>query len=100
MFQPNLFEIYLELFCDQHRDGGISTLTHLDIRHRQYDVPVALDADESVWRESFGICGFGLVAGDRQSQAQHQAAARRRARPYEWAPRDTMRRVDLLRGAA
>jgi hypothetical protein len=91
MFEPHLLQVHLQLFGDQHRDRGIGPLTHLDIRHREDDMPVSVNADEGVWRESIGICGFGFAASDRQCQAQHQAVARRRSRPYERAPRETMR---------
>ena len=72
MFQPHLFEIDFELFGDQHRDGRIGALAHLDIGHRQDDLPVGFDADEGIRREACGVGGFGF---ERQAQAQHEASA-------------------------
>ena len=86
MLEPHLFQVDLELFGDQHRDGGVVALAHLDIGHGQDDLPVAIDADEGVGREVAGVGRFGLVVRERQAQAQQQAAAGRRSRLQEPAP--------------
>ena len=61
MFQPHLFQVDLQLFGDQHRDGGIGTLTHLDIGHRQDDLFIGADADEGVRHEIVGVNRFGFA---------------------------------------
>ena len=81
MFQPHLLQVHLQLFGDQHRDGGVGALAHLDIGHGQDDLPIAADADEGVGRETVGSGRFGLAAGERQAEAQQQAAAQRPLRP-------------------
>jgi hypothetical protein len=75
-------------------------LAHLDIRHREGDLPVAADSDESVRLESIDLRGFGFVDGE-EAQAQHQAAAGGRADLKEPAPRKTGRSLGLsrIRGA-
>jgi hypothetical protein len=55
MFQAHLFQVDFELFGDQHRDGGIGPLPHLNIRHGQNDTPIALDADEGIRRKAFTV---------------------------------------------
>ena len=54
MLQPDLAEVHLQLLGDQHRDGCVGALAHLDIGHGQDDLPVAFDADEGVGREAIG----------------------------------------------
>jgi hypothetical protein len=75
MFQPHLFQVDLQLFGDQHRDGRIGALAHLDIGHGQDNLPIASDADEGVGGEAIGIGRFGITVSNRQAQAQHQTAA-------------------------
>ena len=48
MFQPHLFQVHLQLFGDQHRDGGVGALAHLDVGHDQRDLTVRIDTDECV----------------------------------------------------
>jgi hypothetical protein len=84
MLQPDLFEVHLQLFGDQHRDGGVGALAHLDIGHGQDDLPVAFDADEGVGREAVGR--FGIAGGERQAQTQQQASARGRSGLQERTP--------------
>ena len=91
MLQPHLFQVHLQLFGDQHRDGGIGALAHLDIGHGQDDLSVAADADEGVGHEAIGADRFGFAVCERQAQAQHQAAAGGRSGPQEPAPRKTVR---------
>jgi hypothetical protein len=78
MLQPHLFQVYPQLFGDQHRDGRIGALAHLDIGHGQDNLPIALDADKGVGREAVIAGRFGMAVCDRQAQAQHQASARGR----------------------
>jgi isoquinoline 1-oxidoreductase subunit alpha len=68
MLQPDLFQVHLQLFGDQHRDRGIAALAHLDIGHDQDDLPITSDADEGIKREAIGR--FGVAVCDRQAQAQ------------------------------
>jgi hypothetical protein len=42
MFQPYLIQVHLELFGDQHRDGGVGALAHFDVGHDQHDLPALL----------------------------------------------------------
>ena len=86
VLQPHLLQVHLELFGDQHRDGGVGALAHLDIGHGQDDLPVAADADEGVGREAVGV-GRPSPLAERQAEAQHQAAAGGRAGLQETAPR-------------
>ena len=91
MFQLHLRQVHLQLFGDQHRDGGIGALAHLDIGHGQDNPPVAFDADEGVGREAIGVGRLGFAACERQAQAQHQASARGRSGLQETAPREAVR---------
>jgi hypothetical protein len=90
MLQLHLFQVYFQLFGDQHRDGGVGALAHLHIRHGQDNPPVASDADEGVGREAIGLCRVGSAVCERQIQAHHQASARGRAGLYESAPGETV----------
>ncbi len=76
MFQLHLFQVDLQIFGDQHRNGGVGPLAHLDIGHSQDNLPVASDTDEGVGREVIRVGRFGFASCERQTQAQHQAAAR------------------------
>jgi hypothetical protein len=80
MFQPNLFQLHLELFGDQHRDGRIRPLAHLDIRHGQDDLPVAVDTDEGIRHEAIAAGRLRSAVGERQAHAQQQATANGRSR--------------------
>ena len=80
MFQPHLFQLHLELFGDQHRDGRIRPLAHLDIRHGQDDLPIAVDTDEGIRHEAIAAGRFGSAVGERQVHAQQQATANGRSR--------------------
>ncbi len=90
MLQPHLFQLHLQLFGDQHRDGGIGALAHLHIGHGQDDLPIGRDADEGVGREAIGAGRLRFAICERQGQAQHQAAARGRSGPQEAAPGETV----------
>jgi hypothetical protein len=98
MFQPHQFQVDLQLFGDQHRDGGIGALTHLDIGHGQDDLPVAVDADEGVRHEVIRVSRFGFAAGERNTQAQKQAAAGGRSNVQEFAPRQSVCPCRPIRG--
>ena len=89
MLQLHLFQLNLQLFGDQHWDGGIGALAHLDIGHGQDDLPVASDADEGIRREA--VRRFGNAVCERQAQTQHQASACSRSSLQEPAPRNTVR---------
>ena len=91
MLQLHLLQVHLQLFGDQHRDGGIGALAHLDIGHGQDNLPIAFDADEGVGREAIGVGRFGFAVCERQAQAQHQASARGRSGLQEPAPGETVR---------
>ena len=91
VLQPHLFQVHLQLFGDQHRDGGIGALAHLDIGHGQDNLPVASDADEGVGREAIGVGCLGLAVCQRQAQAQHQTSASGRSGLQEGAPGETVR---------
>ena len=78
MFQPHLFQVHFKLFGDQHRDGGISGLTHLDIGHRQDDLSVATDADEGVRHKFIGATRLQL---GRLRMANLGSASGHRRRP-------------------
>src|SRR5260370_510190 len=51
MFKRDLAEFDFELFRDQHRDRGVGALPHLDIGHRQRDLPARRDPDIGVGNE-------------------------------------------------
>jgi hypothetical protein len=76
MFQTHPFQVHLQLFGNQHRDGGIGPLPHLDIGHDQDNLAVGLDADEGIGREAVGDDCFGVAVCKRQVETQHEAAAR------------------------
>src|SRR5215210_5201408 len=73
MFKTNLLQANLELFSDQHRDRRVGALPHLDVRHRQDDLAVAADMNESVWCEVLRLGGLDSVK--RQAEAQHKTTA-------------------------
>jgi len=77
----HLAELHLEFFGDQHRDGRIGALAHLDIGHGQDNLSVGSDADEGVGREPAGLGCLAFAIRERQAQTQHQAAARGRSGP-------------------
>jgi hypothetical protein len=86
MLQPDLLQVHLQLFRDQHGDRGIGALTHLHVGHGQDNLPIALDADEGVGCEAIGAGRFGVAVCERQAQTQHQASARGRSDLQERAP--------------
>ncbi len=96
MLEPHLLQLHLQFFGDQHGDGGVVALTHLDIGHGQDDLSVAADSDEGVRRKA-SVTGLGCDVGERQAQAQHQAAAGRRSGPQELAAGEIARRKRLVR---
>ena len=55
MLEMHLLHLHLQLFGDQHRDGGIGALAHLHIGHGQDDLPITFNADEGVRHE--GVVG-------------------------------------------
>jgi hypothetical protein len=86
MLQAHLIKAHFQLFGDQHRDRGVGPLAHLDIGHDENDLAVVLNADEGVGREADFARRAGFTVGERQAQAQHQAAGGRRADLHELAP--------------
>jgi muramoyltetrapeptide carboxypeptidase LdcA involved in peptidoglycan recycling len=62
MLQLHLLQVHLQLLGDQHRDGGIGALAHLDIGHGQHNLPIAADAHERVRRETIGVGGWRCAA--------------------------------------
>ena len=86
MLQAHLIKAHFQLFGDQHRDRGVGPLAHLDIGHDENDLAVVLNADEGVGREAVFARRAGFTVGERQAQAQHQAAGGRRADLHELAP--------------
>ena len=89
MLQPHLRQVHLELFGDQHRDGGVGALTHFDIGHGQDDLAIRSDPDERVGSEAVIRC-FGIAAGNRQVETEHQSPACGCSSPEESAPRETV----------
>src|SRR5689334_9353065 len=77
MLELDLVQAHLELFGDQHRDRGVGTLPHLDIRHRENDLAIAADADEGVRLKPF-VRGSAATSY-RKAEAQHQTATGGRA---------------------
>jgi hypothetical protein len=60
MLELHLFQVHFQLFGDQHRDRGIGSLTHFDVRHGQSDPAISSNAHEGIGREHLvGGC-FGL----------------------------------------
>ncbi len=51
MLEANLVETDLELFGEQHRQGGIDALAHFRHRHDQRYNVLRIDADEGVRRK-------------------------------------------------
>ena len=88
MLDLHLFEVHLQLFGDQHWDGGVGALAHLDIRHGQDNLPFAIDADEGVRHEIVGVSCIGFAVGKWQAQAQHQATAGSRSDPKKTTARE------------
>ena len=79
VFRPHLLQVDLQLLGDQHGDGCVSALPHLDVRHRQEHLSITVDADKRVRYESVGR--FGFAVSKRQTETQHQAAACGRSGP-------------------
>jgi hypothetical protein len=86
MFHLHLFQVHFQLFRDQHRDGGIGALAHLDIGHGQDNLPIVVDANECVRCEAIGVGRFDITIWERQAQAQNQASARGRSGLQEPSP--------------
>src|SRR6266513_30989 len=86
MFDPDLLKVDFKLLRDQHRDRGVGTLPHLDIRHGQHDLPIGADTDEGVRCKALGTAGPALV--EWQAHAEHQAAASYNAVDKETATRE------------
>ena len=58
MFEVDLGQIHFQLFGEEHRQGGVGALPHLDLVHDEGHAPLTVDADKSVGRE--GVCRGGL----------------------------------------
>ena len=88
MFEPHLLQVHLQLFGDQHRDGGVGALPHLDIGHGQDNLPIAADAHEGVGRKRRACDTFGCISSpDRRTcrEADEEASAHGRAHTQEVA---------------
>ena len=86
MLQPHLLQVHLQLFGDEHRDGGVRALAHLDVGHGQRHLAVRIDADECVGRKRLTRDFFGSTGGadgTTGGEPDQQAAAQRRARAQE-----------------
>ena len=80
MLQLHLRQVHLQLFGDQHRDGGIGALAHLDIGHGQDNPSIASDADKGVRHEAVGRFGFAVLR-----TAGSDSASGLRPRPHRLA---------------
>ena len=47
----HVFEGRIKLLCEDHGEGGVDALSHLDLRDCEGDLAVRVYAHESVWRE-------------------------------------------------
>jgi hypothetical protein len=84
-------ERHFEFFCNQHRNRRVHALAHLDLWNHQRDLACRVDLDERVRCEHAVLRRFVCVAADhrlaalliltdgRQTEAEQQTAARRRA---------------------
>jgi hypothetical protein len=91
MLQLHLRQVHLELFGDQHRDGCIGALAHLDIGHGQDTLPIAFDADKGIGREAGRARRVGIAGQSRQAQAEQQSSSRGYANLQEIAPGEVSR---------
>ena len=82
MFQPHLLQVDLQLLGDQHRDGGVGALAHLDVGHGQDDLPIGSDADEGIGRERRARGAFGCMSSTG-AEADQEPSAQRRAGAQE-----------------
>ena len=89
MLQLHLSQVHLQLFGNQHRDGGIGALAHLDVRHREYNGTIRSDADEGVGRETIGR--FGIAVCEWKAETQQQTSAGDRSGLQEPATGETAR---------
>src|ERR1700730_13101084 len=78
MLDPDETPIRIQLLRQDHRDGGVGALDHLDLRHDQCGLAGMMDADEGVGRDLAGVIVgrlLRLVRGvERQADREHEAA--------------------------
>ena len=74
MLELDRGELHLQLLGDEHGDGGIGALPHLDLGHDHGHFPVGVDADEGIGGEDPRRRG-GLAGEGGQADAQQQPAA-------------------------
>ena len=73
MFEMDLAQIHLQLFGEEHRQGGVGALPHLDLVHDEGHAPLTVDADKGVGREGVrrgGPGGLGMTHQRGQAEAQ------------------------------
>lgn len=82
--EGDLLEADLQLLGDHHRQAALRALAHLDLRHGEGDLAVAVDADEGIQRRGVGhrlvfrafvqdLLGEA-ASGERQGETDHQPA--------------------------
>ena len=77
----------VELFGEEHRQGGGHALAHLGAVHDDEHTVVRADPQPRVGSEGGRRCG-GEASTGRQMEPDHEAGARRRRRLEEFAARD------------
>ena len=71
-------DVDFELFGDQHRNRGVSPLSHLDEGHHERDLAGAVDAQKSVRRE-WRVGGEAYPESRRAREDRRPASIRRRS---------------------
>src|SRR5258705_493654 len=97
VLEVNLVEPNLQLLCQQHGQGGIDTLSHLDHWNNKRYLALPIDADEGVLRKCRRGCrcrGRG-PCNKRQRETDRQAPAEQGAGSKE-APTVEPRRKQTL----
>ena len=81
MLDGNFVDVDLELFGDEHRNRGVSPLSHLDEGHHEGDLTSAVDAQNSVRGERrVGSEGIANLPAGGKTEGQRQPAADRSGR--------------------
>jgi hypothetical protein len=73
MLDPHPVPVRIELFRQDHRDGGVGALAHLDLRHDERDFPLPVDPDEGIRREGRGF-GSGADRAQRDGKAEQEGS--------------------------
>src|SRR5262249_44700910 len=55
---PHTAPIGIELLCENHRDGSVGSLTHLDLGHDESYVALPVDPDEGIGSEARALRGL------------------------------------------